>query len=236
MQRIFMHLNPISMRLTLTFAFAAILLIFFGCHQPDRPANPPASRRDALIAALKELRGRILSGDKERIGRIFEFPVPDGVFNPSFSADSVFQVQYEKNGNMLTQDLFNAHFQRISGAAELEAFKGLFSFVNLDSLEHRDSIDVDTALANEGASRIYWIHINNDSIVDISYGTGHCQTVVPDTAGAGKDTARVVKDTANVVSGDDSEEDDPSACEHTAIWEFSFDGKKLRLLRQTVAD
>ena len=230
------------------FCLAAVFsLTLCACHQADHPAGTPASRRMALIAALKELRGRILSDDKTQIGRIFSFPVPDSVFNPYFN-DSLLQVQMGKNGGMLTQELFNAHFKNISGAAELEGFKGFFTFINPDSLEHKDSIDVDTVLANEGSSRIYWIHIQGDSLVDISYGTGHCQPVSKDTTGvvrdstsAGKDTIGGVKGTVGQVTdsvgkGDDEEEDDPSACEHSCYWEFSFDGKTLHLLRQGAAD
>ena len=185
-----------------------------------------------LIAALKELRGRILSGDKTQIGRIFSFPVPDSVFLPYFG-DSLFMVQLEKDRHMLTQEMFNAHFDKISGAAELDGFGSLFTFINLDSLEHKDSIDVDTVLEKESSSRIYWIHILHDSLVDISYGTGHCQVqTAVDTAGMVKNSVAPVVDSAQ----DDSGDGDESACEHMASWDFSFDGKTLRLVHQGVAD
>lgn len=228
---------------------AVLSLILFACNHADRPAGTPVTRRMALIAALKELRGRILSGDKEQIGRIFDFPVPDSVFHPYFSNDSLlnaqFQAQMEKNGGVITQEMFNSHFDKIGGPAELEGFKDFFSFINPDDLLHRDSIDMDTALINDHASRIYWIHILGDSLVDISYGTGHClpgnqEAAATPGTGAVKDTVQTRTDTtgakSSVESGDDAEEDDPSSCEHTASWEFVFDGKKLRLLHQGAAD
>ena len=203
----------------------------------------------ALIAALKELRGRILSGDKEQIGRIFDFPVPDSVFHPYFFNDSLlnaqFQAQMEKNGGVITQEMFNSHFDKIGGPVELEGFKDFFSFINPDDLLHRDSIDMDTALVNDHASRIYWIHILGDSLVDISYGTGHCLTSTPAinqkaNGSVAKDTAQTdTTGTAQNVAGDAGDgdgEDDPSACEHMASWDFSFDGRVLHLLHQGSAD
>jgi hypothetical protein len=229
-------------------------LTLAACHQADHPANTSVSRRMALIAALKELRGRVLSGDKIQIGRVFDFPVPDSVFHPYLFNDSLLNVQFqaliEKNGGSITHEMFNSYFDKISGPAELEGFKGFFAFVDPDSLQHRDSIDVDTALANDHASRIYSIHILDDSLVDISYGTGHCLTeapasdaeiggkVVKDSVRSMKDTAKVVQDTTGAVKVDeiDNGEDDPSACEHMAYWVFAFDGRALHLVRQGSAD
>ena len=224
----------------LTYLVAVFSLTLFACHQPDHPANTLVSRRTSLIAALKELRGRILSGDKSQIGRIFSFPVPDSVFRAYFD-DSKLQQQVEDNGNRLTQQMFNAHFDKLSAAAELGRFKGVFSFISLDDLQHTDSIDVDTVLEKEGASRIYWIHILSDSLVDIAYGSGHCvpDGPVTDTTGATKDTLTVAKDSAAPLKdstgmGDDTGED-PSLCEHMVHWEFSFDGKKLWLVHFSIA-
>jgi len=200
-----------------------------------------------LIAALKELRGRILSGDKAQIGRIFSFPVPDSVFNPYFD-DSVYQVQFQKNGNSITQEMFDHYFDKISSAADLDGFKSLFSFIDLDSLQHKDSIEVDTLLPKEGSTRIYWIYIQDDSMININYGSGHCQTggpeadttaaasAVRDTTRSMTDTARAAKDTASAASGEDGDEEDPSSCEHTAFWYFFFDGKALHLVRHGDAD
>lgn len=193
------------MRLKPIFFLTFCILTLFACHQPDHPA---ATRRSNLIAALKELRGRILSGDKAQIGRIFSFPIPDSVFNP-YVLDSPFLVQLGKNGNTITRGMFDQYFDKISGAVDLDRFRSLFSFIDLDSLQHRDSIDVDTVLANDGSSRIYWIHIQGDSLIDLTYGTGHCQTPDPnptaaasaakDTVQTGKDTMRSAKDPTTVV-------------------------------------
>jgi hypothetical protein len=118
---------------------------------------------------------------------------------------------------------------------------------------------VDTVLDKEGSSRIYWIHIQDDSLIDINYGTGHCQTLdaepkpaaanavndpprtITDTARLTTDTASIVKDAIapaadSVGSEDDTDETDASACEHTTFWYFSFDGKNLHLVRQGSAD
>lgn len=228
------------MRLKPKLFLTVFILFIFACHHADRPA---ATRRANLIAALKELRGRILSGDKAQISRIFSFPVGDSVFNP-YIVDSPFLAQLGKNSNSITQGMFDQYFDKISGAVDLDRFKSLFSFIDLDSLKHRDSIDVDTVLATEGSSRIYWIHIQGDSLIDITYGSGHCQTPEPDptaAASAAKDTPAVAKSTGEAVDtvGSGDEEDDtgdPSACEHNVFWAFSFDGKTLRLWRQGEAD
>lgn len=218
---------------------AVLSLALFACHRADHPANTAVSRRMALVAALKELRGRILSGDKEQIDRIFSFPVQDSVFHP-YTGDSLFDTQLESSTGGLTRQFFDAHFDKISGAAELEGFKGMFSFIDLDSLRHADAIDVDTALADDPASRTYGIHIQNDSLVDISYGTGHCLTLTPvadpkTDGGVAHDTVQSVKDTTAVAEIDNGE-DDPSSCEHSATWFFSFDGKSLHLLHLGIAD
>ena len=242
----------------------AVLLGFtlLACHQADHPANAPVSRRKALIAALKALRGRMLSGDKEQIAGIFTFPLADSVFN-IYVNDSVFQDEYAKHGNALTRQMFDTYFNEIgSGPGD---FVALFSFLNPDSLLTRDTIEHDDIVDTLPYYTNYSITIDRDSLVWIRFNTGpNSSYVAPknarDSANSPRDTASARVDGASArVDGASAKldgasdrtdgasgsvdsasfpdgDDDPSQYEHDIGWEFVFDGKKLRFQREYQAD
>ena len=175
----------------------------------------------ALIAALKELRGRMVSGDEGRIAGLFNFPLPDSVFN-LYVDDSLFQQEYTKHGNALTAPMFKTYFKKIG--AGLDSFEPLFVFLNPDSLLRKDTIQHDDIIDTLPYYTNYSIMIDGDSLVSIRFMTGPNGSY---TRPGGKvDTAKVSEE----------EEEDPSAYEHATGWEFAFDGKKLQFLREYQAD
>jgi hypothetical protein len=230
--------------------FPAIIvsLSLFACHQPDHSVKKPESRRMALIAALKELRGRMLSGDKTQIASLFNFPLPDSVFNV-YVDDSIFQQEYTKHDYALTRQMFNTYFEKLG--AGLPSFGPLFSLLNPDSLLTKDTIEDADITDTLPYFDDYSIIIENDSLVSIRFSTGPNSNFVPpkkakdtvssrkDTAGVRMDSSGVKVDTAGGTADTTSiteDEEDPSEYEHATGWEFVFDGKKLRFIREYQAD
>jgi hypothetical protein len=231
------------MRFTLpglsAFLLAGFVLTFSSCHQAEHPAVAADTSADTtpvrhaysradLVHALKELRGRILSGDKAQIAGIFKFPVSGMAFSPHID-DRVFPKQEAQHGDSITQDMFDAYFGSIDANVDMEEFRKLFIYLNPDSLLTRDIIEYDTIVSNE-CFRGYRIEIGWDnSMVTINYGLS---TLINYPGKKPEDTTRKRKDTggraADTSSSDDPVEDsDPCWSPNDGMWEFIFDGKRL---------
>jgi hypothetical protein len=221
------------------FLLAGFVLTISSCHQADHPAvaHPAAAAdttlvprvydRAVLVRALKELRGRMLSGDKGQTGGIFRFPVSAMDFSPHIN-DHDFPKQEAQHGDSITQDMFNAYFETIDANVDLDEFKKLFSYLNPDGLLTRDQIEYDTIVSKE-CFRGYIIEIEGDTLVRISYGLS---TMINYPGKKPEDTARNSYDTggraADTLSSDDPL-DNPEPCwsPNDGLWEFIFDGKRL---------
>jgi hypothetical protein len=164
------------------FVTSALCIVLFaiGCKNADadhasaqkdtaRTADT-LTRRDALIAALKDLHTTIASRDKQRIAALFEFPVPESVI-PTFVDDSMYNVAYEKNDRLLTDTLFNKYFKAIAEVWSLDEFGQVFKYVDVDQLRKKDSLTHEVA-AN-GAVRQYELENVRDSLIAIRYGVSH---------------------------------------------------------------
>jgi hypothetical protein len=217
------------MRLTLpgllAFLFAGLVMTTSSCHQGDHPAadHPAAADTTAgttlvhrvydraiLVQALKELRARILSGDKARTGGIFKFPVSSMDFSTHIN-DRDFSKQESQHGDSITQDMFNAYFETIDANVDMDEFRKLFTYLNLDALLTKDQIEYDTIVSRE-CFRGYIIEIEGDNLVSISYGLS---TMINYPGKKPEDTARKSYDTAgraaDTLSSDDPL-DNPEPC------------------------
>jgi hypothetical protein len=229
--------KPISMRLTVP-RLANVLLVCFvisssSCHLAQHPAgaaNPavdttPVHRaydRTALVRALKELRGRILSGNKLQTGDIFSFPVSSMQFSTRIH-EQTFADQEAQHGDSITRDMFNAYFETIDANVDLAGFRKLFSYLDPDSLLGKDEIEYDEIISAE-CYRGYRIAINwNNTEVSISYGLGTRNDYVSPTKAG--DTAGGKTDTSD--NYDPLDNPDPCWSPNDGMWEFVFDGKRL---------
>ena len=134
------------------------------------PAADTLTRKDALIAALKNLHKAIASRDKQQIAALFQFPVPDTVM-PTFVDDSTFNAAYEKNNRLLTDTLYNKYFKEITGVWGLGEFSQVFKYLDVTQLRKKDSLA--DSVAKDGAVRIYEIQNAKDSLISINYGVTH---------------------------------------------------------------
>jgi hypothetical protein len=237
--------KPIFMPLTVpglaNFLLAGVVLTFSSCHQADHSAadhpaadhsvatgdTSPVYDRATLVQALKELRGRILSGDKVQTGGIFKFPVSSMAFSPHIN-DHDFPQQEAEHGDSITRDMFNAYFETIDANVDLNEFRKLFIYLNLDDLLTKDQIEFDTIVSPE-CFRGYIIEIEANTLVSINYGLStminYPRKKPEDTARKGHDPAGRAADT----SGSDDPVDNPEPCwsPNDGTWEFIFDGKRL---------
>jgi hypothetical protein len=227
------------------FLLAGLVLTFCSCRQPDHPATDhlaadqpaadqpaatgdisPVYDRAALVQALKELRGRILSGDKVQTGGIFRFPVSSMDFSPHIN-DHGFPKQEAQHGDSITQDMWNAYFETIDANVDLNEFKRLFTYLNLDSLLTKDQIEFDTIVSCE-CFRGYIIQIQANT-VSISYGLStminYPRRKPEDTTRKGNGTAGSAADT--LTSDDPLDIPEPCWSPNDGMWEFIFDGKRL---------
>jgi hypothetical protein len=173
------------------------------------PKTPPANR-SALVKALKELHRLIVSGDKQEIGRIFSFPVPDSMFS-IFTGDTAYEREIKANDGTLTAAIFDHYFEKISRGLDFSEFNKVFAYLDVDRLLKKDSISYDAIVKTKPCYKQYRIELEDDSTVYISYGI-------------------------NTNSDYRGKEDVPDgACEYDTYWTFVFDGQKLRLVRQSAA-
>src|SRR5262245_4519162 len=107
-----------------TFIFLTLLYLITSCSQPgsdkstsdkkyQQPGTSPKdSRRQQLIAELKNIGSIFLSNDKNKISQLFPFPLADTILN-LYVDDSSYYNDYKKNDNRITKDMFVKYFPQV---------------------------------------------------------------------------------------------------------------------------
>ena len=216
------------MYVSLTRLLPLCVIFFFSCKNPaGRPdasdtsaraaADSTASGRSALIRALTEMRTRLASKDKNQIAKIFVFPEPDSVIN-HYSFDSTVIADWSKD-SVFTERLYNNRFDSISKELAIPGFTETMTRLDLSKLLHDDHIFDSLEIKADPCDREFMIDVEHDSLVSITYGTNVNISYEPKKGEA--------------AAPDDTEGGDP--CLYRTHWDFVWDGKKLRLVRQTAA-
>jgi hypothetical protein len=186
-----------------------------GANSDSSAKLTAAAARTALIKELKKLHSTVVSGDKHRIAGLFSFPLPDSVAN-FFMDDSVYRQEVEKHTEGLPESVFLNYFDKIAALnMDLEEFNKVFTYLDVNKLQHTDSLRYNAIVKTEPCYRYYSLQIENDSLVDVVYG---------------------INSNSDYVRKKEDEDESDGACEHTTFWYFAFDGKKLRLTKQGGAD
>jgi hypothetical protein len=202
--------------------FSFCLISLFACtnatHQPasGSPADTTSKvrrlTRQALIAQLAQLRDRIISRDKQKIGQLFQFPIPDsiiGINGINAALDSSLKAT-----NSLSLELYDQYFDStIARAWDIDEFSNLFKYLDINRLSKKDSLLHETIISTEPCYKYYRIIAKGDSIVNIEYGI-----------------------TENInYTGKKTEEEENANCDYVIFWDFTFDGKKLTMVQQSAA-
>ena len=199
--------------------FSFFLTTFFACTNATHPpgAGVPADTdrrptRQALIVQLVQLRDRINSKDKQQIGQLFQFPLPDSLI--SIGGMNALLDSSLRAGDALSRELYDRYFDStIAKVWNIDEFSKLFRYLDIKRLSGKDSLNHKTIIATEPCYKYYEIIVQGDSIVHIIYG---------------------ITDNRNY-TGKKTEEDENASCDYATFWEFIFDGKKLTLSRQSRA-
>ena len=213
-------------RLSLARLFPLCALFVFSCKGPaahndvqdtTHAAIAAPSGREALIRALIEMRGRLASHDKNQIARIFVFPEPDSVIN-HYSFDSTVGADWSKD-SAFTERLYNSRFDSISKELDIPGFAETMTKLDLTKLLHNDHIFDSLEIKTDPCDREFMIDIEHDSLVSITHGSNVNVNYEPKKGEA--------------AAPDDTEGGDP--CLYRIHWDFVWDGRKLRLVRQSAA-
>jgi len=168
----------------------------------------------ALVTQLRIIGQWLNSGDKQQIAQIFPFPVPDELLT-YFGNDTAFNAARARDSNATTAATFQQYFKEISHELGFKEFARVFQRMQVNRLLYQDSIEYDAIKKKELCYSFYMIRIEEDSLVQITYGIN-----------SRKDY-------------DGPETKDPdfdiSMCEHDTFWEFVFDGQRLRFIRNSAA-
>jgi hypothetical protein len=167
--------------------------------------------RKKLIIELKNFRNAFNHKEKIGISRYFKFPLNDSVI--SFSGiDSALDVQLKKNGNEVNEKMFQEHFSRIYEYLQMDQFSKLFQNLNVDSLLSKNKLTREKHHKNMGCYHIYQIIIDGTEVT-LFYGTNSDRSYMA------------------------THPDEAEVCaEHSSIWTFLFDGKKLQFKKLVDAD
>lgn len=176
--------------------------------------------RPTLIAALKAMGRALRSGDRRQVEGIFSFPIPDSVAH-FYLDDTTFRGERDRDSGV-TEELFARYYEGIGKAVDLGEFGEVFRELNMDKLAKTNGLEIRADTVTEPCTRKYRVEVEDDSLVRISYGVS---SVNGDYQPASK------KD-----SVDHSDDYGEGACEHLTFWNFVWDGRRLRLLRQDAAD
>jgi hypothetical protein len=175
--------------------------------------NTPARQeeRKKIIAELKSLRNAFTSKEKIGISKFFNFPLADSVIFLS-GIDSVLDVQLKINRNEVVEKMFQEHITRIYEYLQMEQFGKLFQNLNVDSLYNKNRLTREIHHKNMGCYNIYQIIIEGTEVT-LFYGTNSDRSYMT------------------------RHPDEVEVCaEHSSIWTFLFDGKKLRFKKLVEAD
>ncbi|HET9056096.1 MAG TPA: hypothetical protein VFN30_04535 [Chitinophagaceae bacterium] len=166
------------------------------------------TEREKLIEKLKTLQAVFASDNKQKIADIFSFPISNETVG-IYIDDSIYNAQYEKNGNRTTRTMFIKHYRGISEILQIDQINQLFKKLNIDNLLHKDTLEYEAIIKTEPCYHFYGIKIDKDRVT-LTVGTN-----------SNKDYK------SKSVSEDEIPENDSSICEHILWWVFIFDGKQL---------
>jgi len=174
----------------------------------------PTSRqeeRKKLISELKNLGDAFTRKDKIGISKYFKFPLGDSSIYLS-GMDSALDAQLKKNSNEMNEMMFQEHFTRIYEYLQMEQFSKLFQYLNINSLLNKNRLTREKHHKNMGCYNIYRIIIDGNEVT-LFYGTNSDRSYMT------------------------RHPDEAEVCaEHSTIWTFLFDGKKLQFKRLVEAD
>ncbi len=165
-------------------------------------------KRTTLIEELKRMRQVLNTNDKQQIATIFKFPKSDSEFSV-YVDDSLFNEQVKQNSNNITVDNFLKHYKEISTSIWLDNVKYLLNNLPIDSLHHKDNLELSNIIEKEPCYYSYQIEIIGDSVkLIMSMNSNH-----------NFKSKKTIED--------EIEENASEICEHSFWWTFKFDGNKL---------
>jgi hypothetical protein len=204
----------------------ALLLVSTSCnqglHQPAGSASKgnsatsaagPVTRR-ALIDALRDLARRAASKDSLTIAGIYSFPMPDSVL--SLSMDSASEADKEKNGGLVSQSLFLSKYHHLKYQLRLDGLVSLFHDIDVAGLQKSDTLTYEENPKKRASYELGDVRVTGDTLVYLTFGTN----------------------TNSGYRGTKEEEEaaDAGAYDHNDFWVFRFDGRGLKLVKQSGAD
>jgi hypothetical protein len=173
-------------------------------------------QRLIIIQELEKLRNLLLSGDKQKIATIFQFPLADTTVG-IYLEDSAYNSEFTANGNMTTESMFLRFFPQISASLQLQELNELFRVFRLEDLQQKDTLRRDVKVKAEPCFKFYGIEIQGNQVT-LTTGQG-----VNDTFKSQKSM------------DDDIPENSSEFCESVTWWIFQFNGRELRFVKQTGA-
>jgi len=112
--------------------------------------------------------------------------------------------------------MFINYFPQVYHDMQLDQLNQLFKYINVDSLNLKDSLVQEVRNSKEPYYRFYHIYIDKDAVT-LEFGTNTNENYVDNTKKAEDDES----------FGDERE--------YASIWWFRFDGKKLHFVKQMAA-
>lgn len=204
----------------------AIVTILSACNNAEKPVSAIDSTakisvdtvdlhqgpvdKGEMIKQLQELKTAFINKDKNKIADFLTFPLTDTTL-VLFDIDSVFDNQRIKNGNLVTRQMFMDHFDRIYDYINMEGFLGLFKNLDLNDLKNKDLVELERHIPTDGCYYMYSIQIKDDEVT-LNYGTNSNEEYMK------------------------AHPEEEMVCgESTSMWTFKLIGKKLKLVRESVA-
>jgi hypothetical protein len=158
--------------------------------------------REKLIQELKNLEVAFNHKDKIALSKYFKFPLGDSQIS-TYGIDRGFDNERKKNGDQITEKMFQKHFVRLYEYFQMEEFSKLFRNLNLADLLKKDQLSCEKHYKNSGCFYMYDIIIDTKEIT-LFYGNNSDDSYMK------------------------THPDEQVVCaEHSYHWTFIFDGKKL---------
>ena len=214
------------MKTTFNILLLAFITILAACNNAEKPASAdstlnkisvdtvdlhqgPADKEE-MLKQLQELKTAFVNKDKNKIASFLTFPLTDSTL-VLFDIDSVFDNQRVKNGNLVTRQMFLDHFDRIYDYMNMEGFKDLFKYLDINGLKNKDLLELERRIPTEGCYYMYSIEIKDDEVA-LHYGTNSNEDYMK------------------------AHPDEEMVCgESASMWTFKLTGKKLKLISQMSA-
>ena len=181
----------------------------------QKDAASTKSQRYVVIEELKRLQTVFSSKDKQKIADIFTFPAADSILG-IFIDDSTYSEQFRKNNNTTTREMFIKYFPQVARDMQFDNFNQLFKYININSLNRKDSLVYEVKSSKEPCYEFYHVYINKD-VVTLEFGSN---------------TNENYTENSKKGKNDEGFEDE---CEYLSMWIFHFDGKKLHFVKQMAA-